>query len=251
MKTSGQLQKKASTQSVPIPLTTNMFDRPFPKRSAATEESSTDTPDFQARLDFARSHAPNLNSLAANSSGDRTPSTIQPKLTVGAPNDPYEQEADRMADQVMSMPDSAVQQPIHREAILEDKELQTKPALRRSTDDALQTGNSVENQLNSSKGGGSTMPDDLKSYMESRFNTDFSRVRIHTDSNSVDMNEALEAQAFTYGNDVFFGESKYDTVSTEGKKLLAHELTHVVQQTGNEQPIEKNNEIPERQLMKL
>ncbi|WP_446878050.1 eCIS core domain-containing protein [Phormidesmis sp. 146-33] len=216
-----------------------MFDRPFPKRSAATEESSTDTPDFQARLEFAHTHAPDLKSLAANSSRDRTPSIIQPKLTVGAPNDPYEQEADRMADQVMSMPDSAVQQPIHREAILEDKELQTKPALRRSTDDALQTGNSVENQLNSSKGGGSTMPDDLKSYMESRFNTDFSRVRIHTDSNSVDMNEALEAQAFTYGNDVFFGESKYDTVSTEGKKLLAHELTHVVQQTGNEQPIEK------------
>ncbi|MCY7272250.1 MAG: hypothetical protein LH702_00535, partial [Phormidesmis sp. CAN_BIN44] len=105
--------------SAPTSLSTSMFDRPFPKRSATTEEPSTDTPDFQTRLEFARRHAPDLSRLAANSSRDR-PSTIQPKLTIGQPNDQYEQEADRVADQVMSMPESA--QPVQREAMPEEED---------------------------------------------------------------------------------------------------------------------------------
>lgn len=125
MQTSGQFQKKAVAQSAPISLSTNLFrSRSSSKPSATAEAASTDTPDFQARLDFARSHAPNLSRLAANSSGDRTSSTVQTKLTVGAPGDQYEQEADRVADQVMSMPESA--QPVQREANLEEDEVRTK-----------------------------------------------------------------------------------------------------------------------------
>ena len=276
MKTSGQFQKKASTQSAPIPLSTNLLrSRSFPKPSATVEEASTDTPDFQARLEFARSHAPNLNSLAANSSGDRAPSTIQPKLTVGAPNDQYEQEADRVADQVMSTPDSATQQPVQREAnlpedelqskaiadsitplvqreaMLEEEELHTKAiatlqreempeeeesvslqrVLRRASltpDGNLQAGEGIESRLNQSKGGGSPLSDEVRSFMEPRFGADFSQVRVHTGGEAVQLNRDLNAQAFAHKQDVYFGAGK-----TPAKDALtAHELTHVVQQTG-------------------
>jgi hypothetical protein len=68
--------------------------------------------------------------------------------------------------------------------------------------------------------------------MEPRFGNDFSSVRIHTGSNAVQMNKELHAQAFTHGSDLYFNEGKYNPGSNSGKQLLAHELTHVVQQTG-------------------
>ncbi|XHX77654.1 MAG: DUF4157 domain-containing protein [Stenomitos frigidus ULC029] len=197
---------------------------------------------------------------------------IQTKLTIGQPNDVYEQEADRVAEQVMSMPDSATQQPIQRETAPEDDELQTKPLatsitplvqreampeeeeiqtkllanplqrqempeeeeavqtksfLQRATDGSLQAGGNLESRLNSSQGGGSPLPQDVKGFMESRFRTDFSQVRVHTDNEAVQMNRDLNAQAFTHKQDVYFGGGK-----APGKDALtAHELTHVVQQT--------------------
>ena len=69
--------------------------------------------------------------------------------------------------------------------------------------------------------------------MENRFGADLSAVKIHTSGESTQMNESLNAQAFTVGSDIYFNEGKYRPHSTEGKQLLAHELTHVMQQTGS------------------
>lgn len=92
----------------------------------------------------------------------------------------------------------------------------------------------LEEQLNNSKNGGSPLPDSTKGTMESHFGQDFSNVKLHTDTNAVQMNRDLQAQAFTHGNDIYFGEGKYNPTSQEGKHLLAHELTHVVQQNGGQ-----------------
>lgn len=86
------------------------------------------------------------------------------------------------------------------------------------------------NRLNNSKSKGSTLDNSVKSDMEGGFGTDFSNVRIHTDAESVKMNQQLGSQAFTQGNDIYFNEGKYDPSSDSGKHLLAHELTHTVQQ---------------------
>ncbi|MDH7444129.1 eCIS core domain-containing protein [Aquimarina sp. 2201CG14-23] len=94
---------------------------------------------------------------------------------------------------------------------------------------------SIESQLNS-KSGGASLPQETQSQMESGFGTDFSNVKVHTDSSAVQMNKDLGAQAFTHGNDIYFNEGKYDTTSTSGKHLLAHELTHTVQQGASVQP---------------
>jgi len=92
----------------------------------------------------------------------------------------------------------------------------------------------LQSQLNSSKGGGSAMSKDTASSMGSAFGADFSGVRIHTGSQAVQMNQELGAQAFTHGSDIYFNQGKYDTSSTGGKHLLAHELTHTLQQGGGE-----------------
>ncbi|RKR05628.1 uncharacterized protein DUF4157 [Flavobacterium sp. 90] len=108
----------------------------------------------------------------------------------------------------------------------EDKQIQKSPS-----GDANPSDNSnLESNLNSSKGGGSPLSGKVKTEMESGIGADFSKVRIHNDSNAVQMNKQLGAQAFATGNNIYFNEGKYNPNSKDGKHLLAHELTHTVQQ---------------------
>jgi Domain of unknown function (DUF4157) len=107
----------------------------------------------------------------------------------------------------------------------EEEEIQMKEAATSSTPAAT---TSLEDRLSSSKGGGSPLSDDVRSFMEPRFGADFSGVRVHTGSDAVQMNQDVNAQAFAHGQDVYFGAGKAPGKDT----LTAHELTHVVQQTG-------------------
>jgi hypothetical protein len=108
----------------------------------------------------------------------------------------------------------------------EESELQMSAA-----GDANPNDNSnLENNLNSSKGGGSPLPQNTKTEMESGFGADFSNVKVHTDSKAVQMNKQLGSQAFATGNNIYFNEGKFNPSSQSGKHLLAHELTHTVQQ---------------------
>lgn len=92
--------------------------------------------------------------------------------------------------------------------------------------------NDLERKLDTSKGSGAGLDKKTKGEMETGFGADFSNVKIHTDSRAVQMSQELGAQAFTNGNDVYFNKGKYNPASKEGKHLLAHELTHTIQQTG-------------------
>ena len=94
--------------------------------------------------------------------------------------------------------------------------------------DTFEAGANIETRVSLSKGGGSPLPDPVRAYMEPRFGVDFSHVRVHTGSNALQLNQAVGAQAFTHGSDIYFGAGHSPT----NLKLTAHELTHVVQQTG-------------------
>lgn len=87
----------------------------------------------------------------------------------------------------------------------------------------------MENQLSHMQGGGQTMPHGLQSMMESGFGRDFSQVRLHTDSQAEEMSSSINAKAFTLGNDIYFNRGQFSPNTTEGQRLVAHELTHVVQ----------------------
>ncbi len=89
----------------------------------------------------------------------------------------------------------------------------------------------LSTRIEQATGKGKALPPQALDHMNTSFGVDFSDVNIHTSEESADMNKELHAQAFTHGKDIYFNKGKYDPDSTEGKKLLAHELTHVVQQS--------------------
>lgn len=160
--------------------------------------------------------------------------TIQTKLTIGQPDDPYEQEADQVADQVMRMPEPTAP---HQQAsaITAPTPLQ----LKSNSDSKPHSPSSLEARLNARKGQGRSLPEPTQSFMESRFGQDFSQVRVHADSEAAQLNQSLNAQAFTYGRDVLFGAGKYRPDSETGQQLIAHELTHVLQQTGQRPSVQR------------
>ena len=91
---------------------------------------------------------------------------------------------------------------------------------------------SIENNLSASKGAGRPLPETILRQMENSFGVDFSQIRIHDNSMAVQMSRDLHAQAFTHGNDIYFNTGKFDGNSHAGMHLLAHELTHTIQQGG-------------------
>ncbi|MGD9250054.1 MAG: DUF4157 domain-containing protein [Desulfobacterales bacterium] len=174
---------------------------------------------------------------------------LQAKLTVGAPNDAYEQEADQVADAVMRMPEEA----LARQPLEEEEELvQTKPVDRegccpdlqrqaeeeeeellqpkRQGGEAVAAGPDLEQALAASRGGGRPLPEESRSFFEPRMGLDLSIVQVHTGAPAADLSRRVNARAFTLGADIYFGAGEFAPGSFEGKKLLAHELTHVVQQ---------------------
>jgi hypothetical protein len=154
-------------------------------------------------------------------------SFIQPKLTIGQPNDKFEREADSVADSVMQTPDNTVQR-ICAECE-DEKNIQSKPM--ESAGGNGSAASSFTSQLNNFNGGGSPLPASTNQFMSKAIGSDFSSVRVHTNTNAIEMNQGLNARAFTHGSDIYFNEGEYSPSSTKGKRLLAHELTHVVQQT--------------------
>ena len=161
---------------------------------------------------------------------------VQRQLSVGAADDPLEKEADDMAGRVMRMPEpSFIQRKCtHCEA---EEKAQRKPLAsfiqKKGNEGGVLASTTVSNQIQSGKGGGSIMEAPTQSFMESRFGADFSSVRIHTDHSAIQLSRELNAQAFTVGNDIYFNSGKYAPEASDGKHLLAHELTHVIQQSGS------------------
>ena len=159
--------------------------------------------------------------------------SIQCKLSIGATDDPLEHEADAMADTIMRMPEQNFIQRKCRHCEEEEK-VQRKPLVsfiqRNESLAGTVTSDAVSNQINASKGSGRNMDSNTQSFMQTRFGTEFSEEKIHTSAEAIQMNRDLNVKAFTVGNDIYFNEGEYNPGSGEGKHLLAHELTHVVQQ---------------------
>jgi len=148
---------------------------------------------------------------------------IQAKLRIGQPGDKYEQEADRVAEQVISMPKPQMQ----RQREEEEEPIQTKKQVGGK---APLAGHNLETRIRSLRGGGRALSESVRTRFEPSFGCDFSRVRLHTDAQAAETAQMVNARAFTVGKDVVFAAGQYAPETIEGKKLLAHELSHVVQQ---------------------
>ncbi len=213
---------------------------------------------------------------------------IQAKLKINAPGDKYEQEADRIAEQVMRMPAAEVEGVTNRKygiqrkcaacesggttcpKCTEEEKIQLKPLASQISpliqqqsamdgeleeeEEVLQTksygqsakqpSSDLTNRIQSTQGGGMALDTGTRQFMEPRFGADFSRVRIHSDKQAAEMNREINARAFTVGRDIYFNSGAYNPRSAEGKKLLAHELTHVLQQNGTNRAHGSQNTHP-------
>ena len=148
---------------------------------------------------------------------------LQRKLRVGSADDAYEREADSVADSVMRMPETNVQRKC---ASCEEEE-----TLQRKETGSASGGMSAPPVVGEVlSGAGRPLDSSVRAFMEPRFGHDFSNVRVHTDSRAAESAKSVNAQAYTVGSNVVFGAGSYRPASTEGKKLIAHELTHVMQQ---------------------
>ncbi len=211
---------------------------------------------------------------------------VQAKLTIGEPGDKYEQEADRVASQVVkqlhtpataeSAQGQSVQRQdiddeelqakheitalqrqdidddelqakpsishlqrvplspeVQREAMLEDDDLQAKSILQRQEGVAVgEASTDLESSINRARGSGQPLDAGLQQSMGQAMGADFSGVKVHTDAQSDQLNQSIQAKAFTTGQDMFFRQGEYNPGSRGGQELIAHELTHVVQQNG-------------------
>jgi hypothetical protein len=183
---------------------------------------------------------------------------VQPQLKISQPNDKYEQEADRVADEVMRMPELEVQRQVGVEEEEDEETIQTKriasqitPLVQRQSVDGeaaeedeelIQTKTighlapemtpAISTGIQSMQSGGRPLSRSERNFFEPRFGADFSNVRVHNDTRAASAARSVNARAFTLGHNVVFGDGEYSPNVLAGRKLLAHELTHDLQQNG-------------------
>lgn len=234
----------------PAPLESLVL-QPQRRVEQARRESHIDVADFATSPSFNFGDMPVLPLTGA---------ALQAKLTIGQPNDKFEQEADRVADTVIRMPTPAVQ----REQDIQDdddkEKVQTKPLPYQITSLVQRQSNGVvadeeeENsalqarivpgqtlsitpgfisQLNTLRGRGQALDTTTRAFMEPRFGHGFGQVRVHTDQRANYLARSINARAFTVGRNMVFGAGQYQPQSTGGRRLVAHELTHTLQQSGD------------------
>jgi len=161
---------------------------------------------------------------------------VQPKLQVNHPGDQYEKEADTVADAVRRMeapfmkakplPINSVQRKC-QECEEEEKKTQRKEIHGGNT----YADHTLESYVANLNGSGHSLPDEVRNFYEPRFSYDFSNVKVHTDSAAAKSAQSINALAYTSDNNIVFNSGQYSPNTDSGRKLLGHELTHVVQQT--------------------
>lgn len=184
-----------------------------------------------------------------NARNDTKKIGIQTKLKVSQPGDVYEQEADNVAEHVMRMymSDSGTsvittkKEEIDRKYSAREKKNEEEEKMdisrKPSTSSSFETSNETTNMIsNISSDGGLSLDNNTQGFMESRFGCDFSKVRVHKDAKASESAQSVNALAYTVGNDIVFGSGQFSPGTAIGRKMLAQELTHVLQQRSNDAP---------------
>ena len=199
-----------------------------------------------------------MQSLHATAGNRHAGRWLQAKLKIGSPNDEFEQEADRVADQVMRMPDPALEAStaspairrkcadcakeeqhaghslVQRKCAKCDEEARSTPAIQTRLENGASSGHAQEvDGIHIPQSGGTALPASLRDFFQPRMGHDLSHVRLHTDAEAANSAQALSALAYTAGHNIVFAAGQYAPENPAGKKLLAHELTHVIQQKGH------------------
>ncbi len=204
------------------------INAPVPQQSTQSQSVQREaTPDEEDEL----MNKPDISAIQRQEEQEEE---IQAKPEITALQRQEEQEEEIQAKpNVSDLGRSPLPTQVQREAMPEEEELQTKSILqRREAIGGGEASTDVESAINSAKGGGQPLEAGLQKSMGQAMGADFSGVKVHTDAQADQLNQSVQARAFTTGQDVFFRSGEYNPGSRGGQELLAHELTHVVQQSG-------------------
>lgn len=222
--------RTAATSEVPA---RSLPTRPVPKRIRASQHPAGAPPGAIASQPAAGLRPSQVPLRSTQVSAPSPP--IQRKQVIGSPGGPDEREADDLADAVLAMPDhramGSARPMVQRKCTgcEEEKEpIKTKHAPSASESSAPDAGPAVS----AARRGGIPLPAEARSYFEPRFGQDFTAVRVHTGEDAAAGARAVQARAYTIGTDITFGAGEFDPATNEGKRLLAHELAHTIQQAG-------------------
>ncbi len=225
MRTFTQKQKRSRNPASPS------LARPRAARTGSVEADSSGMASPCFAHDFSRMPIHPLASVAT-----------QTKLTINQPGDTYEQEADRISDQVMQVPEPQPQRAgiatgIGAEALATQthQRVQASPVALGGMGQAAAVPAVVGETLNAP---GQPLDAGTRHFMESRFGHDFSRVRVHTGEGAAASAKAVGALAYACGSEVVFAAGQYAPLTRQGRQLLAHELAHVVQQQSSASQID-------------
>lgn len=259
-------QKQASKTKPAVSKSTPQFDMAGIQRAIEDPTAENLTPDVMSAIQqmHGNQYAAQLSSgtsypiqakltiTEAGDSHEQEADAMAKQVVSGFNSEPIQR--DGMEEEELMMKREPLQRieeeeelQMKRETIqrdVEEKELMMKrePLQRMDDEEELQmkrdgdvmggldVSNEIETQIEQSRGGGQAMPDEVRSQMESGFNADFSNVRVHNDTNSDELSRSVQATAFTTGSDIFFKQGAYNPNSSSGQELLAHELTHTIQQ---------------------
>lgn len=228
---SGETQRAAR----PAPGKVTRTSRLSPSRGSAVQRKpaatipETAAPQARSRWDLTMDSWMDAAHRGATALAERglAGPIVQAKLSISEPDDACEREADRLAALVVDQsadvaPAPAISgqpQAAHRKL---SPDIVSEPANEATPE--------MEQQLSSARGGGNLLPEPVRTELGLRLGADFSRVRVHSGSAAEGMTAGMNARALTVGGDIYFGANQFDPTSSEGRRLLAHELTHVVQQ---------------------
>lgn len=187
---------------------------------------------IQAKLRMMTpSPAASVRRFAGNRQTGRLVGTgAQPKLRIGSPDDVYEREADRIANAMLSAPTPNVQRCAACATRDEDKVVHRTPS---GSGSATAAADAAVNDFGPSRG----LDSNLRAYFEPRLGQRLDSVRVHTGSRAASAADAVAARAFTLRNHVVFGAGEYAPHTHHGRRLLAHELVHVIQQQSAGEPL--------------
>lgn len=219
-------------------------------RSRATTQRTTGEGAPQPAAGSLADHQAAIGNQALQQRLSQSPTRVQAKLDVSGPEDAHEREADRVAAMVTAMPDPIGQRQSDTDDVddLDDETIAPRLDRQADADDleeldedmitpkAAQTPTvtpDTESAINRSRGGGHPLDTDTRRYFEPRLDRDLSDVKAHTDPSAARLASDMGAQAFTVGRDIYFAEGRYQPGTATGRSLLAHELTHTIQQQPN------------------
>ena len=233
------LQAKSENENTTEPLAAHTGYDTVHAKSQSTVEQTIDSQTIQHISNPAIQRMPKTEQDESLAEEEEEQNAVQAKLTIGQTDDPYEQEADAVADRVVQYMQSGevTQTSQHAVQALQADEAES---LQMKADVSSTASPAIESKVSNLRGTGSSMPDDTRENMENAFGASFSDVRIHNNTDAQQLNRELNARAFTHKTDIYFNTGEYRPETSEGKHLLAHELAHVQQltsrATATEQP---------------